>query len=45
MLREQHFLLLGRIQAKPHNRRLTMSPDNSGFLPTLKGGVSTRDSG
>jgi hypothetical protein len=44
MLREQHFLLLGRIQAKPHNRRLTVRSDNSGFLPVLKGGVSTRDS-
>jgi hypothetical protein len=38
MLREQHFLLLGRIQPKPHNRRLTMSPDNSGFLPILNAG-------
>jgi hypothetical protein len=44
MLREQHFLFTRRIQAKPHNRRLTMSPDNSGFLPTRNGGVSTRDS-
>jgi hypothetical protein len=41
---QQHFLLTRRIQAKPHNRRLTVRPDNSGFLPTLKGGVSTRDS-
>jgi hypothetical protein len=44
MLREQHLLLVGRIQAKPHNRRLTVLPDNSGFLPIRKGGVSTRDS-
>jgi hypothetical protein len=44
MLREQHFLLLGRIQAKPHNRRPTVLPDNSGFPHTRKGGVSTRDS-
>ena len=44
MLREQHFLLAGRIQAKPHNRRLTMSPDNSGFLPARNGAVSTRGS-
>ena len=43
MLREQHFLLAGRIQAKPHHRRLTVRPDNLGFLPVLKGGVSTRD--
>jgi hypothetical protein len=41
---QQHFLLTGRIQAKPHNRRLTVHPDNSGFLPTRKGRVSTRDS-
>jgi hypothetical protein len=44
MLGEQHFVLVGRIQAKPHNRRLTVLPDNSGFPPTRKGGVSTRDS-
>ncbi len=44
MLREQHFLLSCRIQAKPHNRRLTVHSDSSGFLLTGKGGVSTRDS-
>jgi hypothetical protein len=43
MLREEHFLLAGRIQAKPHKRRLTMHPDNSGFRPARKSGVSTRD--
>jgi len=44
MLCEQQFLLAGRIQAEPHNRRLTVLPDNSGFPPIRKGGVSTRDS-
>jgi hypothetical protein len=29
MLREQQFLLFGRIQAKPHQRRLTVRTDNS----------------
>lgn len=44
VLREQHFLLSCRIQAKPHHRRLTVRPDNSGFLPTVKSGPSARDS-
>jgi hypothetical protein len=43
MLREQHCLLGRWIQAKPHNRRLTMRPDNSGF-PERKDGLSARDS-
>jgi hypothetical protein len=44
MLREQHLLLARRIHTEPHNRNLTAAPDNSGFLPTLNGRVSARDS-
>ena len=44
MLREQHFLLRRRIQTKPHNRKVTVHPDNSGFPTIRKGGASTRES-
>ena len=41
--REQLFLLRCRIQAKPHSWKLAERPDNSGFLPALAAGTSTRD--